>query len=67
MILGTGIGAVSRETPWVIELTATGGVLILGIGLSLLNLKKIRVANLLPAIVLAPLIVVLLQVWGIKY
>jgi uncharacterized protein len=67
MLLGTGIGAVSRETPWVIELTATGGVLILGIGLSLLNLKKIRVANLLPAIVLAPLIVVVLQVLGIGY
>ncbi len=65
MVLGTGIGAVSRETPWVIELTATGGVLILGIGLSLLNLKKIRVANLLPAIVFAPLIVVILQMIGV--
>lgn len=67
MLLGAGIGEVSRETPWVIELTATGGVLILGIGLSLLDLKKIRVANLLPAIVLAPLIVVVLQVLGIRY
>ncbi|MBX3001644.1 MAG: DUF554 domain-containing protein [Caldilineaceae bacterium] len=67
MILGAGLGAVSRETPWVIELTATGGVLILGIGLSLLNLKKIRVANLLPAIVFAPLIVALLQGLGVRY
>jgi uncharacterized protein len=67
MILGTGLGAVTRETPWVIELTATGGVLILGIGLSLLNLKKIRVANLLPAIAIAPLIVVVLQRLGIGY
>lgn len=32
------------------EMTATGGVLILGIALNLLNLKKIRVANLLPAL-----------------
>jgi len=61
MILGAGIGEVSRETPWVVELTATGGVLILGIGLSLLNLKKIRVANVLPAIVFAPVIVLVLQ------
>jgi uncharacterized protein len=67
MVLGTGLGAVTRETPWVIELTATGGVLILGIGFSLLNLKKIRVANLLPAIAIAPLIVVVLQRVGIGY
>lgn len=32
------------------EMTATGGILILGIALNLLNLKKIRVANLLPAL-----------------
>lgn len=65
MILGAGMGDVGRQTPWVIELTATGGVLILGIGLSLLNLKKIRVANLLPAIVFAPLIVVILERIGV--
>ena len=40
-----------------IELTATGGVVILGIGLSLLEVKRIRVANLLPSIAIAPLIV----------
>jgi uncharacterized membrane protein YqgA involved in biofilm formation len=67
MLLGAGIGAVSSETPWVIELTATGGVLILGIGLSLLNIKKIRVANLLPAIVFAPLIVMILKTLGVAY
>lgn len=67
MLLGTGIGAISRETPWVVELTATGGILILGIGLSLLDLKKIRVANLLPAIVAAPLIVMALKILGIAY
>ena len=40
------------------ELTATGGVLLLGIALSsLLEIKKIRVGNFLPALVLAPLIV----------
>jgi uncharacterized membrane protein YqgA involved in biofilm formation len=32
------------------EMTATGGILILGIALNLLNLKKIRVANLLPSL-----------------
>lgn len=38
------------------ELTATGGVLILAIGLGLLEVKRIKVANLLPAIFMAPLI-----------
>lgn len=32
------------------QLTATGGVLILGLGISLLEIKKIKVANLLPAL-----------------
>jgi len=48
------------------EMTATGGVLILGIGLLLLELKRVRVANLLPALVLAPLIVAILGALGIS-
>jgi len=47
------------------EMTATGGVMILAIGLLLLDLKRIRVANLLPALLIAPLIVALLQALGI--
>jgi uncharacterized membrane protein YqgA involved in biofilm formation len=35
------------------EMTATGGILIMGIGLSILNIKKINVGNMLPAIVVA--------------
>jgi uncharacterized protein len=42
-------------------ITAAGGVLIMGIGLRLLDLREIRVANLLPALVLAPLAVWLFQ------
>jgi len=34
------------------EVSAVGGVLIVGIGINLLELAKIRVANLLPAVVL---------------
>jgi uncharacterized membrane protein YqgA involved in biofilm formation len=67
MLLGASLGDVSRETPWVVELTATGGVLIMAIALGLLGIKKIRVANLLPAIVFAPLIVIVLQAFGIYY
>jgi uncharacterized membrane protein YqgA involved in biofilm formation len=40
------------------ELTATGGVILLGLAISnLLELKKIRVGNMLPALAIAPLIV----------
>jgi uncharacterized membrane protein YqgA involved in biofilm formation len=44
--------------PMMNEMTATGGVLLLGLGISnLLEIKKIRVGNFLPALVFAPLIV----------
>ena len=44
------------------EMAATGGVLLMGIGISsLLELKKIRVGNFLPALVIAPIIVYLLS------
>ena len=36
-------------------LTTAGGILLIGVALRLLDLKRIRVANLLPALVLAPL------------
>jgi uncharacterized membrane protein YqgA involved in biofilm formation len=43
--------------PMMAELTATGGVLLLGIAISnLLEIKKIRVGNFLPALGIAPLI-----------
>jgi len=35
------------------EITGVGGVLILGIGINILGIKKINVANLLPSIVIA--------------
>lgn len=38
-------------TDWVVtSMSAVGGILIIGIGLSLLNIKKIKVGNLLPSI-----------------
>lgn len=40
-------------------LTAVGGFLVLGIGLRLLELRAIRVANLLPALVIAPVVIAL--------
>lgn len=37
---------------FIVEMTATGGVMILAIGLNILGITKIRVANLLPAILI---------------
>jgi uncharacterized membrane protein YqgA involved in biofilm formation len=38
------------------ELTATGGALIIGIGINLLELRKISLTNMLPALLFAPLL-----------
>jgi len=64
--MGAGglLGEVTRQTPWVIEMTAAGGVLMLGISLLLLDLRRIRVANFLPAVLIAPLAQVALQALG---
>lgn len=43
------------------ELFATGGVMMLGLGFRLLGLKPIRVANFLPGLLVAPLLVALVQ------
>lgn len=44
------------------EMTATGGVLLIGVGVSsILELKKIRVGNFLPALAIAPIIVYILS------
>lgn len=41
----------------VLELTATGGVMIMGIGLNMLEITKIKVANLLPGILVIAIVV----------
>lgn len=48
--------------PMMLEMTATGGVILFGLGVSnLLEIKKIRVGSFLPALAIAPLIVYLLS------
>lgn len=41
------------------EFTATGGLLIVAIGINLLELRKLRVGNMLPALLIAPLATIL--------
>jgi uncharacterized membrane protein YqgA involved in biofilm formation len=63
------LGAASLETvltePMITELTATGGILMLGLGLLMLEIKTIKVANFLPALLIAPLLVAILDAFGV--
>jgi uncharacterized membrane protein YqgA involved in biofilm formation len=61
LTLGAGWVSGVLTDPMIAEMTATGGVLMLAIGLGLLELKRIRTGNLLPAIVIAPIIVAIVE------
>ena len=50
----------------VAEMTATGGLILLALALTLLDIKKPRVANFLPALFIAPLLVALAEALGIN-
>lgn len=45
------------DGPTILAITAAGGLILLGVALRLLELKPVRVANFLPALVLAPLFI----------
>ncbi|MBF6589745.1 MAG: DUF554 domain-containing protein [Ktedonobacterales bacterium] len=47
----------------IIELTATGGLILVAIGLKLLKVRDLRVANFLPALAIAPLLVAAVAAW----
>jgi uncharacterized protein len=54
-VLGGLIGDPSHD-PGVLEMTATGGLVIVGLGLRLLDVSRVRVGNLLPALAFAPVL-----------
>ena len=56
-------GIPERDNPYIVEMTAAGGLIILGVGLKLLNLKDLKLANYLPALGIAPLIVWVIENW----
>jgi uncharacterized membrane protein YqgA involved in biofilm formation len=59
LTLGAGAADSVLTARMVTEMTATGGVMILGIGLRLLEVRQVPVASLLPALVTAPVLVAL--------
>jgi uncharacterized membrane protein YqgA involved in biofilm formation len=62
-LLGAAAGEVMTG-PMTDELTATGGLVLMGIALILLDLKRPPMANYLPALLIAPLIVALGEALG---
>lgn len=58
--LGASILAPYLSQPLINAITSTGGLLVIGIALNILQIAKIKVANLLPAILIAALLSALL-------
>ncbi|MBP2651271.1 MAG: hypothetical protein H6Q74_2096 [Firmicutes bacterium] len=56
-LLATALNELMNENT-IREMTAVGGILIIGLSISMLEIKKIKVANLLPSIVV---VIVLMQ------
>jgi uncharacterized membrane protein YqgA involved in biofilm formation len=63
-ILATSLSGFNPGHPAVLELTAAGGAIVLAIGLGLLNLRDLRPANFLPALLFAPLFALLFRALG---
>ena len=62
LLVASGTAELASD-PRILEMTATGGILLMGLAISsLLEIKPIRVGNMLPALFLAPIIV-----WGIGF
>lgn len=59
-ILASLLGAF-MSAALVASLTVTGGVLLLGVGLRLLNIRQVPVGDLLPALLVAPLLTALVM------
>lgn len=47
----------------ILEVTATGGIMVIAIAINILEVKKIRVGNFLPAILIAPLGVIIVELF----
>jgi uncharacterized protein len=58
-LLGATAGDSFLTARMVAELEATGGIMILGIGLRLLDIKKVPVGSYLPGLLVAPVLVAL--------
>ena len=44
------------STALIASITATGGVMLLGVGLRVLNIRQVPVGDMLPALIVAPIL-----------
>jgi hypothetical protein len=66
-LVGSTDPAALAANPMVLELTAVGGLMLIGLALILLDIKQPRIANFLPALLIAPLIVAVAGALGINF
>ncbi len=62
-LLGVFVGAVVAASA-IASITATGGILLIGVGLRLLRVTKLAVGDLLPALVVAPILTLIVSIWA---
>jgi uncharacterized membrane protein YqgA involved in biofilm formation len=62
-LIGVGVGAVVAAS-LIASITATGGILLIGVGLRLLRVTNLAVGDLLPALVIAPILTALVAAFG---
>jgi len=63
-LLAMGFGEFFPEI-YVVELSAVGGILLVGLGISILEIKKIKVMNMLPALAMIVILLWLLPDFGV--
>jgi uncharacterized membrane protein YqgA involved in biofilm formation len=61
-LIGVGVGAVVAASV-IASITATGGILLIGVGLRLLRVTNLAVGDLLPALIIAPILTWLVSLW----
>lgn len=64
-LLATGLASFSPDSPYVVELSAAGGAIIVALGIGLLKLRDLKPADFLPALALAPALAWLFSLWGL--
>ena len=64
IVLLAGVLAPILSETAILELTCVGSLLIFALGLNLMNITKIKVANLLPAVFFAPIVVWAMSLLG---
>ena len=62
-LIGVGVGAVVAASV-IASITATGGILLIGVGLRLLRVTNLAVGDLLPALIVAPILTSIVAFFG---